>query len=353
MMKKLLKNKLFSLFIALFIAGTILPTSVISYSKPVLASDVNLQSGGTSLSTVSAGFVHSLALSSDGTIWAWGDNSEGQLGNNNGELQKSSTPVHVSDLTNVVAVAAGGSHSLAVKKDGTVWSWGSNQYGQAGFGKIESRAGGPAYYMPDQFLKTYTPIQVQGLTHVIAISAGIDYSLALTSDGTVWTWGSKKYGQAMESSDGEFNITPKQVEISSSGIKLTGITKISAGGASALALKNDGTVLNWGYLRVEDDGVHNPADNAQKVYSLTDVVSISAGYSHSLALKNDGTVWGWGSNKLFELGDRNISENWDTPLQINGLNHVHAIAAGLFVSQALKTDGTVWNWGGELMGATR
>lgn len=350
MIKKPLRKKLFSLFIALFFAGTILPASVVSYSKPVFAADTPFQSGGASLSTVSAGLAHSLALSSDGTVWAWGDNSEGQLGNNRSDLQKSPTPVQVSDLTNVVAVAAGGAHSLALKKDGTVWGWGNNEYGQGGFGKVELLAGGPDYYMPDQFLRSYTPLQVQGLTDIIAIAAGMDYSLALKADGTVWSWGSNPYGRQLTNTSGGFTNTPAQVQIDSYGHKLTDITKISAGSAFGLALKKDGTVWTWGGLLVDDEGVHNSVATAQQVFSLTDVVSISAGYNHSLALKSDGTVWGWGSNELFQLGDRNTGENWSTPLQISGLNHVHAIVAGTYLSLVLKTDGTVWSWGANLWG---
>lgn len=348
MIKNPLINKLLSLFIALIFTGTVLSASVFSYSKPVFAADA-VSSGSASLSTVSAGLGHSLSLNSDGTVWAWGDNSEGQLGNNNEDLQTSPTPVQVNNLSNVVAVAAGGAHSLALKKDGTVWGWGNNEFGQSGFGTVELIAGGPDYYMPDQFLKSYKPLQVQTLTDVIAIAAGIDYSLALTADGTVWSWGSQPYGRQLYNDPGTFIVTPQQVKTNSDH-NLTDITKISAGSAFALALKNDGTVWTWGGLLVDGEGVHNTVSTAQLVYSLTDVVSISAGYSHSLALKSDGTVWGWGSNELYQLGERDKLENWSTPLQISGLSNVHAITAGLYLSQALKTDGTVWSWGGNLWG---
>lgn len=339
MIRKPLRKTLSGLFIALFFVGTILPASVVLNSKPVLAADTPIvQSAGISLSTVSAGIMHSLALSSDGTVWAWGDNSEGQLGNNNSQLQNSPTPIHVSDLTNVIAVAAGGAHSLALKKDGTVWGWGDNEFGQGGFAKEE--------------LKSYVPVQVQGLTNVIAIAAGTDYSLALKADGTVWAWGNNAYGQlGSPSVNGQtMTNTPVQVEEDINGNKLTDITKISAGSAFGLALKKDGTIWTWGGLLVDLDGVHNAVSLAQQVNSLTNVVGISAGWSHSLALKNDGTVWGWGDNKLFQLGNRNAEESWNVPQQISGLYHVQSIAAGCFLSLALKTDGTVWSLGGSMWG---
>ncbi|MDP4161393.1 MAG: cell wall-binding repeat-containing protein, partial [Bacillota bacterium] len=351
MIKKTFGRKLLSLFITVFLAGTILPASVISNSKPVFAADVPVQSVSARLSTVSAGIVHSLALSSDGTVWAWGDNSEGELGNNKSELQNSPVPVQVSNLTNVIAVAAGGAHSLALKKDGTVWGWGNNEVGQGGFGKSELLAGGPDVYIPDQYKKSYVPLQVQGLTNIVAIAAGADYSLALKADGTVWAWGNNAYGQlGTPSVNAQFTITPVQVEDDVNGHKLTDITKISAGSAFALALKKDGTVWTWGGLLVDFEGVHNTVSLAQQVHSLNDVISISAGWNHSLALKNDGTVWGWGSNELFQLGNRKDGESWNTPLQISELNHVHAVAAGGYLSLALKTDGTVWSFGGNMWG---
>jgi len=351
-MIKPLRKKFLSLFIALFLTGIILPASVVSYSKPVFAADAPVQTRSASLSTVSAGMFHSLALRSDGTVWAWGDNSEGQLGNNRSELQNSSTPVQVSDLTNVVAVAAGGAHSLALKSDGTVWGWGNNEFGQAGFGKIELIAGGPDSYMPEQYLKSYTPLQVQELTEVIAIAAGMDYSLALKADGTVWSWGSAQNGQlgGNPSAKGLYTNIPGKVVVGTTGRELTDITKISAGSAFALALKNDGTVWTWGGLLVNDEGIHNASSTAIQVHSITDVINISAGYNHSLALKSDGSVWGWGTNDLFQLGDRDPEQSWNQPLQINGINNVHSLVAGSYISLVLKTDGTVWSWGGNLWG---
>ena len=121
---------------------------------------------------IAGGDSHSLALKSDGTVWAWGYNGCGQLGD--GSTTNRLTPVQVSGLTGVVAIAGGGSHSLALKSDGTVWAWGCNDYGQLGDGTTTNRL---------------TPVQVSGLTGVVAIAGGGAHSLALKSDGTVWAWG--------------------------------------------------------------------------------------------------------------------------------------------------------------------
>ena len=140
------------------------------------ASDVNF-TGMQSFSctpTISGGGYHSLALKKDGTVWAWGHNEYGQLGDGTQTLGRL-TPVQVSGLSGVIAIAAGEYHSLALKSDGTVWAWGGNYEGQLGDGTTNNKL---------------TPVQVSGLSGVIAIAASYRHSLALKSDGTVWAWGS-------------------------------------------------------------------------------------------------------------------------------------------------------------------
>ena len=132
------------------------------------------------LNQISTGYYHSVALKGDGTVWTWGYNGYGELGS--GNTTNRPTPFSVAGLTNVVGVAAGNYHTLAVKSDGTVWAWGNNSYGQLGDGTTNSRT---------------IPVQVVQLTNVIAVAAGQDsFSLALKSDGTVWGWGYNGYGDA-------------------------------------------------------------------------------------------------------------------------------------------------------------
>ncbi|MCO1602739.1 cell wall-binding repeat-containing protein [Desulfosporosinus nitroreducens] len=229
MIIKPLRKKLLSSFIVLFFTGTILSASVVSYSKPAFGADTPDQSRGASLSTVSAGIAHSLAISSDGTVWAWGDNSEGQLGNNSSDLQNSPTPVQVSDLTNVVAVAAGGAHSLALKKDGTVWGWGTNELFQLG-----DRTNGENWS---------TPLQISGLNNVHAIVAGTYLSLVLKTDGTVWAWGGNLWGQlgdAVPFEEEPASMNPVQVK------GLTNVTGISSGLGFVIARQNGGNIWTWG-----------------------------------------------------------------------------------------------------------
>ena len=121
--------------------------------------------------SVAAGNWHSLAVKSDGTVWAWGTNSVGELGD--GTTTSCDTPVQVSGLSGVVAVAGGSYHNLALKSDGTVWAWGWNVAGELGDGTTAQRD---------------TPVQVSSLSGVLAVAAGNTLSLAVRSDGTVWAW---------------------------------------------------------------------------------------------------------------------------------------------------------------------
>ena len=145
-------------------------------------------SGLTGVIALAAGSWHNLALKSDGTVWAWGDNGSGQLGD--GSTTDRSTPVQVSGR--VIAIAAGSYHSLALKSDGAIWAWGSNGSGQLGDGST-------SYY-------NSTPVPVSGLSGVIALAAGSSHTLALKSDGTVWAWGSNYDGQL---GDGSTRLTAR------------------------------------------------------------------------------------------------------------------------------------------------
>ncbi|WP_442950471.1 OmpL47-type beta-barrel domain-containing protein [Paenibacillus sp. FSL H7-0357] len=264
---------------------------------------------GQAGSSIVAGGTHSVQLKSDGTVWAWGQNTQGQLGN--GSLLNSSTAVQVTGLEDVVAVSAAGETTLALKADGTVWSWGSNSRGQLGNGSTTSSA---------------IPVQVKELSGVIAISnSESEYSLALKGDGTVWGWGSNSSYQLGDGTNTQ-RLTPVKA------VGLSGITAIEANGTS-MALKNDGTVWK----------VVNSA--FAKVDNLSGVKQIAAGRFHQLALKKDGTLWAWGANSVGELGNGTATGGTTGVSQVPGMNGVIGIAGGAYYSLAVKSDGSVWAWG--------
>ncbi|WP_233162504.1 MULTISPECIES: immunoglobulin-like domain-containing protein [unclassified Cohnella] len=273
---------------------------------------------GSGIVKISAGTYHSLALKGDGTVASWGYN---------GSLGQLNVPT---GLTGVESISAGWYHSLALKEDGTVVAWGMDTHGQmnvpTGLSGVAAISAGWYHSLA---LKTdgtvvawgnnfYGESDVPaGLTGVVAIAAGWSNSLALKSDGTVAAWGRNFSGQS--------NVPAG----------LTGGVAIAAGWNHSLALKADGTVVAWG---------DNSDGQTTVPAGLTGVVSIAAGAHHSLALKADGTVVAWGNAS----GDDNYGQT-DVPA---GLSGVMAIAAGAEHSLALKADGTVVTWGGNSVGQT-
>ncbi|TFG82852.1 MAG: RCC1 repeat-containing protein, partial [Spirochaetales bacterium] len=277
------------------------------------------------VASIAAGDSHTVALKSDGTVWTWGDNSYGQLGD--GTTTERTTPVLDSVLSGVVAIAAGGCHTVALKSDGTVWTWGSNDYGQLGDGTTTDSP---------------TPVPVSSLSGVTAIAAGYQHTVALKSDdGTVWTWGWNDYGQL---GDDTTTDSPTPVPVSS----LSGVAAIAAGGVHTVAQwSGGGTVWTWGSNDYGQLGDGTIIDRYTPVplTSLSGVASFAAGLCHTVALKsNDGTVWTWGNNSYGQLGDGTIIER-HTPVKVFSLSEVASIAAGGVHTVALKSNGTVWTWG--------
>jgi alpha-tubulin suppressor-like RCC1 family protein len=274
--------------------------------------------------------MHTVYLKNDGTVWTWGNNSSGQLGI--GSTTQSNTPVQVSGLSNIIAVAAGASHTVILKNDGTVWAWGNNSNGQLGNGSTTQSS---------------TPVQVSGLSSVLAVEAGDSHTVILKSDGTVWTWGNNSNGQLGNSSTIQSN-TPLQV----SG--LSNVIAVASGASHTIVLKSDGTVWAWGNNSSGQLGIGSTTQSSTPVQvgSLTNVIAVTAGDTHSVILKNDGanvSVWAWGSNSSGQLGNGGTTQS-NAPLQVSGLSSVTSISAGASHTVILKNDGTVWAWGSNSSG---
>ncbi|MGH9176060.1 MAG: RCC1 domain-containing protein, partial [Vicinamibacterales bacterium] len=296
-------------------------------------------SGLNGVTMVVASQNHSLALKTDGTVWAWGVNSSGQLGvptgTCGGTTPCSSTPLQVTGLSTVSAISALRDHSLALTTNGAVWSWGLNDAGQLGDGTTTNRG---------------TPVQVAGadgtghLTGMTSIAAGAKFSLAVKSDGSVWAWGENAGGQL--GNDTTTNSTlPLQVKVGRRKF-FTNATSVAAGQSHSLALKSDGTVWAWGNNTSGQlgDGTTTNRTLPVQVSGLTGIVAIAAGDYSSYALKSDGTVWSWGYNLYGGLGIGSYTDR-NTPVQVTGLSGVTTIAAGGLSAGAKTSDGVAWAWG--------
>ena len=279
--------------------------------------------GSVTTGAVAAGASHSLAATSDGTVWAWGYNNYGQLGNGNQTQQPS--PVRVQGLTGINAVAAGVNHSVALATDGTVWAWGANGNGELGDGTTVTQRS--------------LPVQVSGLTGVVAIAVGDSHSLALKADGSVWAWGLNSSGQLGDGTSGNSRRSPVQVPIS-------GITAIAAGDYHSLAVKSDGSAWAWGYNGTGQLGNGTVIERTTPVAvsGLTGAVGVAGGSFHSVAFQSDGTAWAWGYNQQGQLGDTTSTQRL-MPVQVSGLTNVEAGSAGNHHTLFLRSDGTVWATG--------
>ncbi len=246
---------------------------------------------------VAVGVFHSIALKGDGSVWTWGSNACGQLGIGTAPetISEIIVPTQISGLSNVVAVAAGHEHNIAVKSDGTVWAWGKNNYGQLGDGSITNRN---------------APVQIAGIDNAVAVAAGQDHSLVIKSDGSIWAWGCNSNGQVGDGTRTDRNM-PVQV------IGLSDAVAVSAGGLNSIALTNDGRVWTWGDNNSGQigDGTNTSRNTPTQVSGLDNVVAITTGFCHAGAIKSDGGIWVWGNNLYGQLGIGNTVDRL-TPVKL-------------------------------------
>ena len=307
----------------------------------------------SNVTAVAGGASHNLALKNDGTVWSWGTNACGQLGDNTITNRSSPIQVHgtnnIGYLTGLAAIAAGDTHSVALGTNKRVYAWGYNNKGQVGDASTTTRR---------------TPVQVYPvsgtgfLSNIVAIACGRNHTVALDSSGKTYAWGENESGQLGDNSTST-RTRPIQVKGTNNIGYLTNIIAVAAGGSHSLALRNDGLVYAWGantngglgdntvLRRLTPVWVRGPAAAGY----LTNMVALAAGESNSLALKTDGTLWAWGEGAAGQLGNNTTGPTNTTPVQVLGpygvglFTNAIAVAAGRRHSAALADDGTVWMWG--------
>jgi alpha-tubulin suppressor-like RCC1 family protein len=275
----------------------------------------------------SGGWKHTVAVKENGTLWGWGDNSAGQVGD--GTTTQRHNPVQIGTGTSWVSAIAGYNFSFALKSDGTLWAWGDNTYGQLGDGTVISKS---------------SPVQVGTSSDWVTISAGQYHAFGLKSNGTLWAWGRNQFGTL---GDGTSTQRTSPVQIGTSTLW----TSISSGSMHTLALRANGTLWAWGYNFYSPLGNGSSSDSNVPIQIgvATNWVSISANMEHSHGLRSDGTMYGWGRNTSYQLGDGTITLR-NVPTQIGIATTWLSLAAGYNHTLGLKADGTYWNWGSNSSG---
>ncbi len=297
-----------------------------------------LISGFSDIAEVSACNGGSLALKSNGTVWTWGRMGYEQIGLDYSTDDKN-YPTEIDDLSGIISICMSYDYSMALKSDGTVLAWGDNDDGQLGNGTYSDET---------------TPVEVlladgeTPLTGIIEISCAGHLSAAVKDDGTVWTWGAN--------ADGELGVSTATASRNTAArvVGLSDVIGIASGGqymnsrdwVSVYAIQGDGTVKAWGYNYYGQLGNNSTDDSATpvSVLNIENIVSISAGLEHCLALTEAGELWSWGYNNYGQLGD-GTNDSCHYPRKIDGISAIEAIGTGWYHSIALDEDSGLWTWG--------
>ena len=276
---------------------------------------------------VAAGYMHTVAADGSGSVYAWGSNFAGQLGN--GGREKSGAPIRVSGLNGVKALAAGMFHSMAVDGSGALYTWGTSLYGELGLGSVGEQL---------------TPAVVGSLSSgVTALSAGMFHSMAIRS-GILYTWGMNEYGQ-LGSGGTDKRDTPGALNLG------TAVTYAQAGAYSSFAITNDSKLWAWGRNERGQlgDGTRVNRTAPVRILGVERPVQISCGSTHTLALDSSGDVWAWGDNSYGQLGTGDSTARL-TPVKVAFDVPVRYVAAGEYHSLCVDESGEIWVWGDNTYG---
>jgi len=297
-------------------------------------------------SKIAAGMFVSLALRSDGTLWSWGGNTSGILGlGPNPALFCPTytgtfcpTPTQIGSVTNWSRIDIAQNHAVAIRSDGTLWSWGNNLRGELGNGTT---------------VASDVPIPIGTATNWSAVTVTrTQGSGALRSDGTLWTWGTTTtlaLGPTPVTFCPSYNVMSGCLSPTQVG-SVMNWSQIDGGDNHILALRSDGTLWSWGANLSGELGTGGGASNVPvQIGTATNWLQVSAGQQHSLALRSDGTLWGWGLNTKGQLGD-GTTLNRPAPVPIGTATNWSRIAAGEMYSMGIDSTGQLWSWGGNGQG---
>ncbi|MCW1148170.1 T9SS type A sorting domain-containing protein [Flavobacterium lacisediminis] len=277
---------------------------------------------------ISAGYQHTLAIKQDGTLWAWGRNTESQLGD--GTIVNKSTPTQIGTDNNWVMVSASFRHSVALKSNGTLWVWGTGTLGTQS--------------TPGQIILS-VPTQIGTDTNWSFIETSDGATFAIKTNGTLWSWGFDNFGKLGKGGVGNSNI-PEQV-----GTATNWVT-VSSSNTHTIGVRSNGTLWVWGSGADGKLGLSSFTNYSAPVQLGTDTnwSKVSTGVDHSVAIKTNGTLWSWGKNDVGQLGSGSLASPIILPIQIGLDTSWSRIDAGDFHNIALKTNGTLWTWGNNFRG---